>query len=237
MLWGGTICVIWSKYPFSCQGDSLQKTNKYWCSRFTVLGWWWKWSMWSPLVLDQHLHLTWSILRWPVYVVDLKAVHHVRLDHISGSLPIRPMPLIIVHIYWNARRYNHEDHVLLLTSSLSVTVSPLWCPLSHPCQDTIKLPYSTNVITSKSKNNYLSKKHSCQGIVPSGPSYLPSTLNWFHLHYEYLLFAVFDIEVASTKLKNYSNGLEKVNELAGKEDVGKTESRGLCWVVIVEKRR
>ena len=150
VLWGGTICVIWSKHPFSCQGDSLQKTNKYWCSKFTFLRWW-KWSMWSALVLDQHLHLTWSILRWPVYVVDLKAVHHVRLDHISGSLPIRPMPLIIAHSHWNARRYHNEDHVLLLTSSLSVTVSPLWCPLSHPCQDTIKLPYSTSYKLSYNK--------------------------------------------------------------------------------------
>ena len=113
--------------------------------------WWWKWSMWSALVLDQHLHLTWSIVRWPVYVVDLKAVHHVRLDHISGSLPIRPMPLIIAHSHWNARRYHNEDHVLLLTSSLSVTVSPLWCPLSHPCQDTIKLPYSTSYKLSYNK--------------------------------------------------------------------------------------
>ena len=186
VLWGGTICVIWSKHRFSCQGDSLQKTNKYWCSKFTFLGWWW--SMWSPLGLDldQHLHLTWSIVRWPVYVVDLKAVYHVRLDHISGSLPIRPMPLIIVHSHWNEQRCHHKDHVLLLTSSLSVTVSPLWCPLSHPCQDTIKLPYSTNVITSKSKNDYhFSKKHSCQETVPSGPSFLPSTLNWFQLHEEY----------------------------------------------------
>ena len=132
-----------------------------------------------------NLHLTWSIVRWPVYVVDLKAVYHVRLDHISGSLPIRPMPLIIVHSHWNARRYHHEDHVLLLTSSLSVTVSPLWCPLSHPCQDTIKLPYSTVVVSNKSKNDILSKKHTCQGTVPSGPSFLPSTLNWLQLHEEY----------------------------------------------------
>ena len=123
-----------------------------------------------------NLHLIWSFVRWPVHVVDLKAVHHVRLDHISGSLPIRPMPLIVVHIYWNARPYHHEDHVLLLTLSLSVTVSPLWCPLLHPCQDTIKLPYSTNVITSKSKNDYLSKK-----TFLSGNRALRSFFFAFHL--------------------------------------------------------
>ena len=73
---------------------------------------------------------------WPVNIVNLKAVHQMRLNNISGSLPIWPLPAIIIIIVKLIVIIISYQRSRSLTWSPSSTVWPPWSQQSAPFQET-----------------------------------------------------------------------------------------------------
>ena len=100
---------------------------------------------------------------WPVNIVNLKAVHQMRLNNISGSLPIWPLPAIIIIIVKLIVIIISYQRSRSLTWSPSSTVWPPWSQQSASSQETSTSAPSFQLSTCSSIIIFLRRVYSRAG--------------------------------------------------------------------------